>query len=72
MTTSQDDVERMSRVLGAAVIDIWSELPRDIQETLFDRAVLLGHVGERDESLREQLAQFLHLHHKRTAPKQPA
>ena len=28
---------------------------------------LLGHQTERDESLREQLAQFLHDHHERTA-----
>jgi len=28
---------------------------------------LLGHQTERDESLREQLAQFLHSHHERTA-----
>jgi len=27
---------------------------------LFERAVVLGHKGERDESLREQLAKFLH------------
>jgi hypothetical protein len=27
---------------------------------------LLGHRGERDESLREQLAKFLHDHHART------
>jgi hypothetical protein len=33
---------------------------------LFERAVVLGHKGERDESLREQLAKFLHDHHART------
>jgi hypothetical protein len=27
---------------------------------------LRGHKSERDESLREQLAQFLHSHHERT------
>jgi len=73
MTASQDqDGDRMSRVLGAAVIAAWSELPRDIQEKLFEKAVVLGHVNERDESLREQLAQFLHQNHRRTSPKQPA
>jgi hypothetical protein len=73
MTTAQgQDGDRMARVLGAALIQTWSELPRDIQETLFERAVVLGHRSERDESLREQLAQFLHQHHRRTAPKQPA
>jgi hypothetical protein len=33
---------------------------------LFERAVVLGHQTERDESLREQLAKFLHDHHERT------
>jgi hypothetical protein len=32
---------------------------------LFEHAVVLGHQGERDESLREQLAKFLHDHHSR-------
>jgi hypothetical protein len=38
-----------------------------LQQTLFERAVVLGHKSERDESLREQLAKFLHDHHARTA-----
>jgi hypothetical protein len=50
-----------------AALDLWSELPRELQQTLFERAVVLGHQTERDESLREQLAQFLHDHHERTA-----
>jgi len=53
-------------VLGAAAADLWSDLPHELQQTLFERAVLLGHQGERDESLREQLAKFLHDHHART------
>ena len=60
--------DRMARVLGAAVISRWAELPQPIQEKLFEAAVVLGHQTERDESLREQLAKFLHDHHKRTAP----
>ena len=60
--------ERMARVLGAAVISRWAELPQDVQEKLFEAAIVLGHQTERDESLREQLAKFLHDHHKRTAP----
>ena len=73
MTTPQDEQNaRMARVLGAALIETWSELPRDIQEALFERAVVLGHRSERDESLRQQLAHFLHQHHKRTSPNQPA
>ncbi len=60
--------ERMAQVLGAAVISRWAELPQPIQEKLFEAAIVLGHQTERDESLREQLAKFLHDHHKRTAP----
>ncbi|MGH6671115.1 MAG: hypothetical protein ACRECV_03940 [Xanthobacteraceae bacterium] len=54
-------------VLGAAAADLWSDFPPELQQTLFERAVVLGHHGERDESLREQLAKFLHDHHERTA-----
>ena len=46
-------------VLGAAAADLWSGLPPDLQHILFERAVLLGHQREQDESLREQLAKFL-------------
>jgi hypothetical protein len=53
-------------VLGAAAADLWSELPPDWQQNLFERAVVLGHQREQDESLREQLAKFLHRHHERT------
>jgi hypothetical protein len=53
--------------MGSAVIDLWGNFPKDIQERLFERAVALGHQGERDEMLREQLAKYLHDHHKRTA-----
>jgi hypothetical protein len=62
--------ERMERVLGAAVISRWAELPQTIQEKLFEAAIVLGHQSERDESLREQLAKFLHDHHKFTAPEE--
>jgi glucose-6-phosphate-specific signal transduction histidine kinase len=62
-----DIAGRYFLVLGAAAADLWSELPQDLQQQLFERAVLLGHQGEQDESLREQLAKFLHDHHERTA-----
>ena len=52
--------------LGAAAADLWSNLPQELQHILFERAVVLGHKSERDESLREQLAKFLHDHHIRT------
>jgi hypothetical protein len=63
----QRDDDRFTCVMGSAVIDLWGNFPRDTQERLFERAVALGHQGERDEMLREQLAKYLHDHHKRTA-----
>jgi hypothetical protein len=60
------DSGRFFLVLGAAAADLWSKLPQEQQQALFERAVLLGHRGERDESLREQLAKFLHEHHARS------
>jgi cell shape-determining protein MreC len=60
------NADRFAQVLGLAIVELWSELPRELQQTLFERAVLLGHQTERDESLREQLAQFLHSQHERT------
>jgi hypothetical protein len=65
------ETERFAVALGRAVIGAWGELPRDIQEKIFERAVVAGHHDERDESLREQLAAFLHDKHPRTgnAPK---
>ncbi len=62
-----DIAGRYFLVLGAATADLWSELPHDLQQAVFERAVVLGHQGEGDESLREQLAKFLHEHHTRTA-----
>ena len=58
--------ERYFVALGAAAADLWSDLPQELQHTLFERAVVRGHKGERDESLREQLAKFLHDQHART------
>jgi hypothetical protein len=64
---SQDgNIERFVEALGLAALDLWSTLPQEIQHDLFEQAVLRGHKTERDESLREQLAQFLHVQHERT------
>jgi hypothetical protein len=62
-----DTAARYFLILGAAAADLWSQLPHDLQHLLFERAIVLGHQSERDESLREQLAKFLHDHHTRTA-----
>ena len=61
-----DTAGRYFLVLGAATADLWSDLPQDLQQAVFERAVVLGHQREADESLREQLAKFLHEHHART------
>jgi hypothetical protein len=61
-----DVAARYLMVLGAAAADLWSELPQGLQHAVFERAVALGHQDERDESLREQLAKYLHDHHART------
>jgi hypothetical protein len=60
------NTERYLLVLGTAAADLWSNLPQELQQSLFERAVVLGHKSERDESLREQLAKFLHDRHTRT------
>jgi len=62
---------RFALALGEAAIDAWGDLPQEIQQTLFEKAVVRGHHDERDESLREQLAEYLHDHHPRTAPDGP-
>jgi hypothetical protein len=58
--STEDRESRIVRVLGAAVISRWGNLPHNIQQVLFEEAVMLGHRDERDESLREELARFLH------------
>jgi hypothetical protein len=67
--SADHDIARYFLALGAAAADLWSDLPPDLQQALFERAVLLGHQSERDESLREELAKFLHDHHQRTQPR---
>ena len=62
---SDNDRAWVSNVLGEAVIDVWAGLPQDVQQKLFEQAVLAGHGDE--EVLRERLAKFLHDHHARTA-----
>jgi hypothetical protein len=54
--------EHLTRALGQAVIRIWSNLPQDVQDHLFKEAV-----ASQGESIRSQLAVFLHDKHSRTA-----
>jgi hypothetical protein len=49
-------------VLGEAVIRIWSNLPQEVQDHLFKEAV-----ASQGESIRSQLAVFLHDEHSRTS-----
>jgi hypothetical protein len=54
---SQDDYHRL---LGKAALDIWGDMPREIQEALFETAV-------RDrQDIRSDLAKLLHERHPRT------
>jgi hypothetical protein len=59
--------ERYALALGQAVIKSWGNLPQEVQQQLFEKTVVAGHKTEMDESLREQLAAFLHDIHPRTA-----
>ena len=52
---------RFQTVIGQAAIDLWPDLPRSVQEQLFERAV------GADEHLRHRLAVYLHDRHPRTA-----
>jgi hypothetical protein len=76
METRGDD--QYTRVLGAAVIKAWGRLPSEVQQILFEEAVVAGHAGAAgragayDDSLREQLAIFLHDRHPRTQDASPS
>jgi len=60
------DRERFANALGLAVLSCWAQLSQDAQHLIFEQAVVCGHHDERDESLREQLAEYLHDHHPKT------
>src|SRR3981081_3777234 len=52
--------ERLANLLGRAAMDVWGDMPRDIQEALFETA-MRGRDAE-----REELARLLHDRHPRT------
>jgi hypothetical protein len=60
--TSSVITEQLKRALGEAVIRIWSNLPQEVQDHLFNEAV-----ASQGESIRSQLAVFLHDKHSRTS-----
>ena len=55
-----DRLERFAGLLGRAAMDVWGDMPRDIQEALFETA-MKGLDAE-----REELARMLHDRHPRT------
>jgi hypothetical protein len=55
-----DRLERFASLLGRAAMDVWGDIPRDIQEALFETA-MKGHPAD-----REELARVLHNLHPRT------
>ncbi len=62
-----NSTHEFERLLGSAALALWSDLPRGVQENLFETAV----AG--DDIVRNQLACYLHDHHPRTAhPTKPA
>jgi hypothetical protein len=60
-TISSTTAEQLTRALGQAVVRLWSSLPQDVQQHLFQAAV-----SSHGESIRPQLAVFLHEKHPRT------
>jgi hypothetical protein len=56
-----DTVGEFERLLGHAALKLWPDLPRDVQELLFETAVPI------DPTIRNRLAVFLHDRHPRTA-----
>jgi hypothetical protein len=56
-----ENVPEFEGLLGKAALQLWPELPREVQEKLFETAVPL------DPLIRNRLAIFLHNRHPRTA-----
>jgi hypothetical protein len=61
------ETNRFAELIGEAAISVWGDMPRDIQEALFEAAM-------RDRAeLRHDLARLLHERHPRTQhPPKPA
>ena len=59
-TSMQDDEKRFALLLGDAALSVWGEMPRDIQEALFETAM------KGNDTDREPFARLLHARHPRT------
>ena len=46
-----DRVEHFAKLLGGAAMDVWGDMPRDIQEALFESA-MRDKIPEREELAR--------------------
>jgi hypothetical protein len=55
-----DGTDHLAGLLGRAAMDVWGDMPRDIQEALFETA-MKDRFAE-----REELARLLHERHPRT------
>jgi len=62
MDGPREPKELICRALGEAVVRTWSKLPQAVQQHLFEEAV-----ASHGESMRQQLAVFLHDKHSRTS-----
>ena len=56
-----EDIREFELLLGHAALRLWPELPREVQERLFETAVPL------DLAIRNRMAIFLHDRHPKTA-----
>ena len=61
LSMMNNSTHEFERLLGKAALALWPDLPRQVQEDLFEAAV-----GD-DEIVRTHLASYLHDHHPRTA-----
>jgi hypothetical protein len=61
MESPGENKELLFHALGQAVGRIWSNLPQAVQHQIFEEAVM-----SQGESMRQQLAIFLHGKHSRT------
>ena len=62
MSGAGETNDQLFHALGEAVARIWSNLPQAVQQDLFEAAVM-----SHGESMRQQLAVFLHDKHSRTS-----
>jgi hypothetical protein len=61
MMMINNTTHEFERLLGSAALALWSDFPRDVQESLFETAV----AG--DVIIRNHLASYLYDHHPKTA-----